>query len=685
MADITTKMSVTGLSEYKRAMNDAKESVKTLDSELKLNEEQLKLNGNAEMYMSNKLALLKKQIEEQKKVVAAAEQALKQMKDNGVDPNSKAYQTMQRNVYQAATKLTSMKTELKAVETGADSATKKTSGMNEELRSVGKGIAWQNVTEGLKDITSQLESGARAAVNFGKKIIQSAKGSTGYADEIKTIVDQYSDMGLTVDRYQRMKNVEEFIDTPVDAILTAKQRMQRAASTSNGKKTLEETLGISLSGQNADDLFWEVGDALLNMGEAFDKEGAAMNMFGRGWRELMPLFKTGRDAYEKALSEQNVLTEEQVEKLGQADDAIKSVEQQVELLKRQFWADNADKITDLMQWIVDNKDGIVTALTVIGGAFAAMKIGEFASNVGKAVNGMKDLLHLGGQSAAASAGSSGGSAAAAGSGSGFLGTAAGAIKDFFIGGAGTQLAVVAAAVAPAIAAQNADYARSEEKRASRVQSAGNANTPDAQFLRKAAEALVLRNGENKDFSGIESLLMGLSDRQNQEKAELYNAISTYAPYAGGDFTWNRLQKYWNGEELDLVQVDELLESVTNAIQAKVDAEGAPKVEVAPEVPDGAAADIASQIGTVPVQVSPQASGLTVPGHANGLPFVPYDGYLSVLHKGERVLPASMNRQYTYNSNTYFGSVNLHNGLEVDALTESIERNNRRKRGGYGAN
>jgi hypothetical protein len=188
---------------------------------------------------------------------------------------------------------------------------------------IGKGVAWQNVTDGLGNIISKLESGAKAAVNFGKKIIQSAKGSTGYADEIKTIVAQYEDMGLTTDSYQRMKNVEEFIDTPVDAILTARQRMQKAAASNNGRQTLEETLGIKLGGQSADDLFWEVGNALMNMGDAFDKESAAQTMFGRSWRELMPLFKAGREEYEKSLSEQNVLTEEQIESLSKADDAFK--------------------------------------------------------------------------------------------------------------------------------------------------------------------------------------------------------------------------------------------------------------------------------------------------------------------------------------------------------------------------
>ena len=71
------------------------------------------------------------------------------------------------------------------------------------------------------------------------------------------------------------------------------------------------------------------------------------------------------------------------------------------------------------------------------------------------------------------------------------------------------------------------------------------------------------------------------------------------------------------------------------------------------------------------------------GFANGLWSVPWDGYPAILHKGERVLTARENRQYTYNNNTYFGSVNLNNGMEIDALSESIARQNRRHNAGYG--
>lgn len=69
------------------------------------------------------------------------------------------------------------------------------------------------------------------------------------------------------------------------------------------------------------------------------------------------------------------------------------------------------------------------------------------------------------------------------------------------------------------------------------------------------------------------------------------------------------------------------------------------------------------------------------GFANGLFSVPWDGFPAILHKGERVVPE---RAANYNSNIYFGNVNLNNGLEIEALTESIDRRNRRQRSGYGS-
>ena len=382
MAGTSVKLGVE-YSQFKQGMNEAKESVKTLNAQLKENESQLKLNGDQETYLKNKVQLLNQQIEAQKSVVANAMKALQEMESKGVKPTDSSYQKLKQSVYNATDQLNKMQTELKDVETGADKAGKEAGEMNTELKNIGKDVAWGNVAEGLDSITRKLESGARAAVNFGKKVLNSAKDSTQWADELTSTVKMYADMGLTNDRLQRMQKVEDFIDTPVEAILNAKKRMQKATATKGGVKAFEEILGININGQNTEDLFWETGEAILGMGEAFDKEAAAQQIFGRSWRELMPLFMTGRQEYEKMLSEQNVLTDEQVQSLAEADDALKKAEQQIADLKKKLWAENADKITGLMQWFMDNEDGVVTALKAIGGAFGLLKLGSVAANLMK--------------------------------------------------------------------------------------------------------------------------------------------------------------------------------------------------------------------------------------------------------------------------------------------------------------
>ena len=78
-----------------------------------------------------------------------------------------------------------------------------------------------------------------------------------------------------------------------------------------------------------------------------------------------------------------------------------------------------------------------------------------------------------------------------------------------------------------------------------------------------------------------------------------------------------------------------------------------------------------------------ASDLFGHSYANGLPFVPFDGYIAALHKGERVLPASQNRSYTQNSNLYVDKMVMNNGTDVNGLAGAIAERNRRVMAGFG--
>ena len=95
-------------------------------------------------------------------------------------------------------------------------------------------------------------SAGKAAYNLGKKLYGHIEGSAEWADELKTMADQW---GIDVEDLQRMQKVAEFIDTDVDAILAAKQKMAKATTTKGGIKSIEEVLGLNLGDyDNPDDL-----------------------------------------------------------------------------------------------------------------------------------------------------------------------------------------------------------------------------------------------------------------------------------------------------------------------------------------------------------------------------------------------------------------------------------------------
>ena len=607
---VTTKYTV-DVSGFKKGLEEAQQSVKTFDAALAQNEAQLKKTGDAEEYMKQKSAILEGQIQAQQKVVDAFTAKLKEMADNG-DSSSKAYNKMAENLLKAQTKLTNMETELQNVGKESKSA-------DTELRNIGKNITWSNVSEGLKKITDQLESGARAAINFGKRIARSAMDSTSWADDILSRASSY---GVDAETLQKMENVAAYIDTDVDTIIKAKDKLAKS------KSTLPELLGITTDGKSVDDLFWETGEAIMNLGEAFDQSEIAQKVFGKSWRELLPLFTAGRETYEEMVDNQNVLTNEQVESLGKADDAIQSFKQQIELMKNQFWADNADKIRGLLKWLIDNQGDVKTALMGIAGAFGAIKIVQFASSLTQVINGFKTLGFLGGTGATGT----GGTPVVAPTGTGGAG-----------GGLLNTLTLFGAAGA----------------------------------FYEATEGQIKKN-----LAEFDAATAGMSDAEKNKYAMMQNFGWTEADwyqYHYGDKQDPNGRFFGTGET--------------------------PEITVAPVVEEGAASDITEQVGTVDINGIVHIVGVdganlgvsgdwwggdgsavrphSVTGHANGLPWVPTNG-LYMLHRGERVLTASENKNYTYNSNTYFGNVNLNNGLEVDALAKSIARNNQRKSRGFGS-
>jgi len=606
---VTTKLEVE-YSQFKKGMQEAQQSVKTMDAELKLSEAQFRATGDAEKYFADQANSLNQKLEAQKRVAQNAESMLLNLARRGVSPTSTEYQKMAQKMLNAQTAVANIQAELNTLNQKQTAAAASAKDLNTEVSKIGKDVSLQTISDGLSKITDGMEKAYRVAVRFGKTVMRSMMDATGWADDVQTRAIQY---GTDAETIQKMDQVAAYIDTDVDAIISAKDRL------SKNRESLAELLGISTDGKTVDDVFWEAGEAIKNLGEGFDQNEIALKIFGRGWRELLPLFTAGREEYESLMENQNVLSNEQVKTLAEADDEIQKVQNEIANLKREFWAEHSGTVIELLEWLVNHKDEVVAALTAIGTGFGLLKVSQFALELTKIVNGLKDL--------------------------GILGKGADAAKTAVNAGQAVQTA---------------------SKATQLVQTGGGLASGIADFLTSKGGVLTL------------TALLGIPVASKAISGELFKNADDYLPdivketrdtvgYQGGNVR-NVFTKLFGGDKAE--------------------------VPVEPKVDENANAEIAAEIGTVTVPAtldwrpsymqgySQQAPGWG--GHANGLPFVPTDGYLAVLHRGERVMTASQNRSYTANSNLYIENMNMGGGMDAAGLAAAMAAQNRRISAGFGS-
>ena len=474
---VNVKMGVSGVAQFKKGIKDSQSAVKSLEAALKLNETAMKDNANQEQYLQNKTELLTKQLEAQKSVVSQTEQALRQMEANGVNKTSAAFQNLQAQLYKAQTDFINIQNELEGVGESGEAAEEGVSTMNAQLRKVGEGVSWQNVAEGIGKITDGLQKAATAAFNMGKRIVEATLSGGQWADELQTSADQWE---IDPETLYRMRQASNRIDTDTDVILAAQQRLRKGLGkgSTDVMGAFAALIGEGYNPQSAgwENAFWDAGEALMNFGDAEEREAYANTLFGKNWNELIPLFKEGRQAYEDAMASYTWIGDKQFESLKKVDDASQDLNSEWEALKRQFEATMADvmtpvmetltalmkefneylqtdegqemlkklgdavsslfsslseidpdkvmegvvslftKITEGLQWIIDNKETVKTALKVIAGGFGLLKLTELAANIGLITSGLGGLGLMG-----KGAGAAGAAGAAAGGGSGLLG------------------------------------------------------------------------------------------------------------------------------------------------------------------------------------------------------------------------------------------------------------------------
>ena len=752
---------------FTAGIREGQQILKGLNAEMKASEAEFKATGNAEEKTAKQTKTLTSQLNVQKGIADQARAALEKMTAAGVDPASTAYQKMYVQLMNAEAGANEAQAALNALGGSAQQAAGQADQLTSSMQGISKKISLDQIKSGIDSITSGLERAAQKAIQLGEQLFSSIMDSARWADDTATMAQMY---GIDVETFQKMqKLVTNGLDTTVEAVLGAQDKLKRG----NGKEGKEVTswmreLGVAMyelqdTGggilefvpKDADKIFWETGQALMGMGDAFDKEAAATALFGKSWKELVPLFQEYKtlEEYNAALDEQNVVSEENVKNLADLNDKFSELQGNFDTLKKEVLAqlapaltevatslngvlqevlkylntaegkeklgalsdavtglfsglkdinaedvaskfgDALDTVTDALTWIKDNKDGVITALEGIFGVWATLKVGSGALTILKVISGLKDLMGFGGAAA--------GGAAAGGGGATGLGLGA-ALKAGI-----TNVAKTLPFAAPLLAF--ADGLIHDQEVVSEMMEAGNVQLQD--YASKSARYAgaeqfglwdtltkyisVAGGAGAEDAKGVEDFAKHYMEWFNDDVTDTMLDTMVDNMVKNDEEAFDQfhevLERIANGElfetEDDRDALKAAMENVIGELESEMESDPA-MIPTDFSVPDDAAAQISEQIGTVTVSVKAFGgnllSFLTGGSHANGLPFVPYDGYLALLHQGERVLTASQNRSYTYNSNNYFGNVNLNNGQDIDALCDRIDRRNRRQRVGYGA-
>ena len=726
MADVSVNMGVSGIQQFKQGMSDAAASVKALDAAMKNNEKQLKATGDREAYMASQSNLLKGKIESLRAVVKNAEQALKQMEDNGVKKTSKAYQDMQRQMIEAQGAIMDTEQQMATLGETAVEAAGQTDKLATSLGGLNKRVSLEQVIGAIGSVTTAMEKAAGKAVELGKKIWDNVMDSAQWADDNATMALMY---GVDLDTFLRVqKLVTNGMDTSVEAILGAQSKLKK--NVGNGSDSFMETmreLGLALeySGKYGNELritqdsvalFWEAGQAIMALGDEYEKEAKAQELFGKGWKELVPLFteyKT-QEEFNKALEGVYVNSEEDVNALAELNDKVGELKGNLTTLSNEVWAKLAPALTDAatalnglltslleyldtdagkqmladlgeavsglfsdlskidpeqviegftgvfnkiiesLQWLDENKGAVVTAMETIVGGWAMLKLTGGALQILKLIEGMQGLF-------------GGSGAGTGGGGGGLLGGAGGKL---LASGAGVGLTTAAAGIGSALTMYDPTGLTGLILPVAEDQTA---------FLR------TLRNGGSLEEAAAES---GKAVEQAFEGAK----------------------KAWSDWGNDIINVPKkLAESVWKDLFGGGNNEPEAEVKVEPKTDEEAAAMISAQIGTVSVPVKlvimggngssapggggggggladywyEQEFGGFKPGFANGLPLTPFDGWY-YLHKNERVTPEREVSNRSYNSNLYVENMNMSGGMDAQALAAAMSAQNRRISAGYGS-
>ncbi len=367
--EISTTLAVDGEQAYKRAIQEASKSISQMGAQLTLATAQFKKDGDAMKLMSSRSKVLKEEIKQQQEIVKSLEGAVKEVTDR-YGENSKEAEKWEAQLARAQAKLLNLEHELDNNDKGLDKNgkafakdTQQAQNFGQQLSALDK-IQQSTTFQALNTALGNVENGFKSALNMGKQfgafVWDKAVESSNRYDELATDATK---IGVAVQELRAWQLAAELIDTsvgditkgmtklvnPTDKVSQALRELGVHSETFWAKMDENGEMQRGVIKKSTLDMFWEAVESLNAMKDATKQEELANTLFGKSFRELLPLIQAGREEWDKNVNKalETAPDEGAAKKLTTFNDALAEYKHVLGDFQDTFMAGIAPGLTDL--------------------------------------------------------------------------------------------------------------------------------------------------------------------------------------------------------------------------------------------------------------------------------------------------------------------------------------------------
>ncbi len=367
-------------SQFSGGITEINRKMGLLDAEFKLAQEQAKNYGTETDKLGIKQEYLTQKIELQKKKVEEAEKAYNAiMSTQGA--SQKEIDALDKKLLQERTSLEKLNGELKEEEDKTNKANKATKSFGDEIRDAASLIgmdgspAVEALAKKFDGVSASVGNAIVAIGAMGKKLFDWSKESAQWADDLLTLSQR---TGIATDELQKLSYASELIDVDVETMTGSMEKLVRSMNSARDgsgqaseafRKLRIRTTDTHGQLRDVNEVFYEIIDSLGKVQNETERDAAAMEIFGKSARDLNPLIKAGsknlKDFGKEAEDMGKIISEEGLQDMGNLSDAMYRFDTTLDAMKRNLALAVVPLLTKLFDAVASIPVPVLTTIAVI--------------------------------------------------------------------------------------------------------------------------------------------------------------------------------------------------------------------------------------------------------------------------------------------------------------------------------